>query len=50
MNMISVILLNIVYGTLFFLAFGVLIGTVVLFCMAFWDKIGRDLFHRTLGS
>lgn len=40
------LLLNIVYGFLFFLAFGVLIATTGVFALAFWDVVGRKLFQR----
>lgn len=44
-----VILLNLVYGTLFFSGFIVFIATLIAFCMAAWDKIGRDWYHRLRG-
>jgi len=37
--------LNIVYGFLFFLAFGVLILTVIYFSMAIWENFGKKLFR-----
>ncbi len=40
------LLINIVYGFLFFLAFGVLIATTGVFALAFWEKVGRKLFQR----
>jgi hypothetical protein len=40
------LLLNIVYGFLFFVAFGVLIATTGVFAVAFWDVVGRRWFGR----
>jgi hypothetical protein len=39
------LLLNIVYGFLFFLAFGVMILTFVYFGMAIWENFGKKLFR-----
>lgn len=39
------ILLNIVYGFLFFLAFGVMILTFIYFSMAIWENFGKKLFR-----
>ena len=50
METLLALLLNVVYGFLFFLAFGVLILTTVVFAMAFWDKVGRPLLTRARGE
>jgi hypothetical protein len=50
MDTLMVILLNVVYGIFFFLAFGVLIGTTGLFALATWDTVGRRLWRRLRGS
>jgi hypothetical protein len=50
MDTLIAILLNVVYGILFFLAFGVLIGTTGLFALATWDVIGRRMWQRLRGS
>ena len=49
MDTIWVILLNLVYGTLFFSGFVVFLATLIAFCMAAWDKMGRRLYHRVRG-
>ena len=36
------LLLNIVYGFLFFLGFGVMMLTVIYFARALWDIMGRE--------
>ena len=40
------LLLNIVYGFLFFVGFGVMILTVITFARAFWDIMGRELGRK----
>jgi hypothetical protein len=50
MDTLMIILLNVVYGIFFFLAFGVLIGTTGLFALATWDVVGRKLWRRLRGS
>ncbi len=50
MEPLIALLLNIVYGFFFFLAFGVMFLTIALFAMATWDKVGRPLLHRLRGS
>lgn len=50
MDTISVILLNFVYGTLFFSAFIVFVATFIAFCMAAWDKIRRNLYDDVRDS
>lgn len=49
MDTVLALLLNIVYGFLFFVAFGVLIITTGVFGLAFWDKVGRPLVRRLRG-
>ena len=46
METLVAVLVNLVYGLLFFAAFVVLVGTVVLFTMAAWDKGIKPLLHR----
>ncbi len=46
MDIFLALLVNVVYGFLFFLAFGVMFITVIVFCMAFWDKVGKRIFQR----
>lgn len=46
MDTLLALLLNVVYGFLFFLAFGVLFATMVVFALVFWDKVGRRLLRR----
>lgn len=50
MELVQALLLNIGYGFLFFLAFGVMLLTVIFFGMAFWDTVGRKLFRRAPAS
>ena len=50
MDTVWVILLNLVYGTLFFSGFIVFVATFIAFCMAVWDKIGRNLYDTVRGS
>jgi hypothetical protein len=45
MDILIALLLNIVYGFLFFLAFGVMLLTVVYFGMALWENFGKRLFR-----
>jgi hypothetical protein len=45
MNILLALLLNIVYGFIFFLAFGVFILTVVYFGLAIWENFGKRLFR-----
>jgi hypothetical protein len=44
MEIAVALLLNIVYGLLFFLAFGVLVLTIIYFSMALWENFGKKLF------
>ncbi|MDQ4075050.1 MAG: hypothetical protein M3220_02250 [Chloroflexota bacterium] len=46
MEILLALLVNIIYGVLFFLAFAVMFLTVALFAMAFWDKVVRPLLNR----
>ena len=50
MDTVWIVLLNLVYGTLFFSGFIVFVATFIAFGMAAWDKIGRNLYNRVLGS
>jgi hypothetical protein len=38
------LLLNIIYGFLFFLAFGVMLLTTIYFSMAIWENFGKKRF------
>lgn len=46
MELVQGLLLNIGYGFLFFLAFGVMLLTMLFFGMALWDTVGRKLLRR----
>lgn len=46
MDIFTALLLNIVYGFIFFLAFGIMLLTVVYFGMAIWENFGKSLFNR----
>ncbi len=50
MDTVWVVLLNFVYGTLFFSGFIVFVATFIAFGMAVWDKIGRNLYDNMGGS
>ncbi|MCB0077481.1 MAG: hypothetical protein KDD73_08630 [Anaerolineales bacterium] len=46
MDSLFSLLLNVVYGLLFATAFVVMVGTVVLFAMATWEKAIKPLRQR----
>lgn len=46
MDTLITILINVAYGILFFLAFGVLFLTVGAFAVAIWQKIVLPLLRR----
>ncbi|MGH2543141.1 MAG: hypothetical protein ACRDIB_10100 [Ardenticatenaceae bacterium] len=50
MDTVLALLLNIVYGFLFFLAFAVMIGTFVLFALALWNNAVRPVLNRLRSS
>lgn len=50
MDTIAALLLNIVYGFLFFLAFGVMGATMLFFGLATWQRAIRPLLGRLRGN